>query len=569
MQRVLVSPMFARSERMSRFLRFAVEHALAGSASPKEYLVGIEVFDRTPDYDTRVDPIVRVEARRLRTKLKAYYAAEGASDPVLIEFPKGAYAPAFLHRDSTSMKRPEQSVPTAMAVLPFANLSPEHEDDYFSDGLTEELILLLTRVQGLRVVAWSSASQFRGKEQDLFAIRENLKAGVILRGSVRRAAGRIRATAQLIDTATGSYLWSEAFDRSLSDVVGMQQEIARAIVETLRLAWAPAQPPVEPPKKLNLECYNLCLQARFHGNRRTPEGLLKSVACYEQAIAADPESPVAHAGLADAYSLLSDYGIMHPREAMPRAEAAAQKALELDPCSAEALSALAFIRSLFDWKWREAEALYLRAIAINPSYSKARHWFGVDALALLGRFDEAESQVQAARESDPLSLILHEGIAYIRLLRRDYDGAIDEFRRVGELDPGFYKAYSGQGRVLSLIGRYDEAIAMFEKALSIAGDLPNVVAALGQTRALAGRRQEACECLERLNAIAQRRHLASSCYAILHLGLGDREKSLDWLERGCDQHESQIAGVYVHPVYDPLRAEPRFQKLLQRIGFLP
>ena len=164
---------------------------------------------------------------------------------------------------------------------------------------------------------------------------------------------------------------------------------------------------------------------------------------------------------------------------------------------------------------------------------------------------------------------MHEGIAYIRLLRRDYDSAIEEFRRVAELDPGFYKAYSGQGRVLSLIGRYDEAIAMFEKALSIAGDLPNVVAALGQTLALAGKRQEACECLERLNTMAQQRHLASSCYAILFLGLGDREKSLDWLERGCDQHESQIAGVHVHPVYDPLRAEPRFHKILQRIGFLP
>jgi len=569
LEKVLASPIFARSERISRFLRFAVEHALAGSASPiKEYLVGVEVFDRAPDYDPRVDPIVRVEARRLRTKLRTYYGSHGASDLVLIEFPKGAYAPVFLARDTAAVIQAEKVAPTAMAVLPFANLSPKDDDDYFSDGLTEELILLLTRVQGLRVVAWTSASQFRGKEQDLLSIRESLKAGVILRGSVRRAAGRVRATAQLIDTATGSYLWSEAFDRSLSDVVGMQQEIAGAIVETLRLAWTPAQPQNQPQKKLNLECYNLCLQARFHGNRRTQEGLLKSVACYEQAIAKDPDSPVAHAGLADAYSLLADYGIMHPGEAMSRARAAAQKALELDPYSPEALSALACIRSLFDWKWKEGEALYRRAIALNPGYSRARHWFGVDELALLGRFDEAESQVQAARESDPLSLILHEGIAYIRLLRRDYDGAMEEFRRVAELDPGFYKAYSGQGRVLSLTGQYDGAITMFEKALNIAGETPNIIAALGQTLALAGRRREACECLERLTAMAQQRHLSSSCFAILHLGLGDVEKSLDWLEHGCDQHELQIGGVHVHPVYDPLRGEPRFQKILERIGFL-
>ena len=554
---------------MSRFLRFTVDHALAGSASTiKEYLVGVEVFDRAPDYDPRVDPIVRVEARRLRTKLRAYYGSHGESDPVVIEFPKGAYAPTFRTRDAEAAGHPQPAAPTAVAVLPFANLSPEREDDYFSDGLTEELILLLTRVQGLRVVAWSSASQFRGREQDLASIRDTLKAGAILRGSVRRTADRVRATAQLIDTETGSYLWSEAFDRGLSDVVDMQQDIAGAIVETLRLAWIPAQPRVGPPKKLNLDCYTLCLKARFHGNRRTQDGLLQGVACYEQAIAKDPESPVAHAGLADAYSLLADYGIMHPREAMPRARAAAQKALELDPGSAEALCALACIRSLFDWKWQEGEALYRRAIALNPGYSRARHWFGVDALALLGRFDEAEAQVQAARESDPLSLILHEGIAYIRMLRRDYDGAIDEFRRVAELDPGFYKAYSGQGRVLSLTGEYDAAIGMFQKALSVAGEIPNVVAALGQTFALAGRRKQACDCLERLTAMAEGRYLSSSCFAILHLGLGDVEKSLEWLERACDQHELQIGGVHVHPVYDPLRSEARFQNILERIGFL-
>ncbi|HSP70589.1 MAG TPA: tetratricopeptide repeat protein [Bryobacteraceae bacterium] len=555
---------------MSRFLRFAVEHALAGSTTAiKEYLVGVEVFDRAEDFDPRVDPIVRVEARRLRTKLKAYYGSDGASDQVLIEFPKGAYAPVFRSHEPAAIVRPEQSAHTAMAVMPFSNLSAESEDDYFSDGLAEELVLLLTRVQGLRVVAWSSASQFRGKEQDLLSIRESLKAGVILRGSVRRAAGRVRATAQLIDTATGSYLWSEAFDRSLSDVVDMQQEIARAIVDTLQLAWTPAQRPAQPARKLNLECYNLCLQGRFHGNRRTQPGLLQSVSCYEQATHIDPESPQAHAGLADAYSLLADYGIMHPHQAMPRAEAAARKALELDPESAEALSALAFIQSLFAWKWKEAEALYRRAIAIRPSYSKARHWFGVDALALLGRFDEAEAQVQAARESDPLSLILHEGIAYIRLLGRDYDGALGELQRLAELDPGFYKAYTGQGRVLSLTGQYEHAIVMFEKARSIAGDQPNIVAALGQTLALAGGRAQARDCLKRLKEMANQRHVASVCFAILHLGLGEMEEALTWLEHACDQHEPQIGGVNVHPLYDPIRGEPRFQEILQRVGFLP
>ena len=570
LDRILRSPLFARSSRMSRFLRFGVESALVNpGATIKEYLVGLEVFDRPPDYDPRMDPIVRVEARRLRAKLKAYYAVTGSADPVRIDFPKGAYNAVLRSRDANKHGAgPDETAQTAVAVLPFANLSPQTGDDYFSDGLTEELILLLTRVKGLRVVAWYSASQFRGREQDLTSIREDLKAAVILQGSVRRTSGRVRVTAQLIDTSSGSYLWSEGFDRNLIDVVGIQQEIARAIVETLRLAWIPAQVSEQPRKQLNLECYNLCLQARFHLNSRTQEGILNGVQCYEHAIGNDPESAVAHAGLADAYSLLADYGVKHPREVMPLAEAAAQRALELDPSSAEALSAMAFIRSIFDWKWEEAETLFRRAIAINPGYAKARHWFGVDALALLGRFDEAEVEVQLARELDPLSLILSEGIAYVRMLRGDYEGAVVEFRQIAGLDPGFYKAYSGLGRVFSLMGNYDEAVTMFDKARSITGDLPSIMGALGQTLALSGKKDEARQCLRKLEEMSRSRHVQSAAFAILHLGLGEVDHCLTWLEIACEQHESQIVALKVHPVYDPLRSEPRFKTILQRIGFL-
>src|SRR5436190_11496803 len=339
LDRILRSPLFARSERMSRFLRFSVENTLATPGSGiKEYLVGVEVFDRPADYNPQVDPIVRVEARRLRTKLKSYYAGAGSTDPVLIDFPKGAYTAVFRSSEPGCAAVPEQLSQSAIAVLPFANLCQGPGDDYFSDGLTEELILLLTRVKGLRVVAWYSASQFRGREQDLPSIREDLKAAMILRGSVRRTGERVRVTAQLIDTSSGSYLWSEAFDRDLIDVVGIQQEIAQAIVATLRLSWIPMQAIVPQRRPLNVDCYNLCLQARFHLNGRTQEGILNSLRCYQQAVENDPESAVAHAGLADAYSLLSDYGVKHPNEVMPLAEAAAQRALELDPDSAEALS---------------------------------------------------------------------------------------------------------------------------------------------------------------------------------------------------------------------------------------
>ena len=582
LEKLLASPLFARSGRMSRFLRFSVEHALAGTEDQvKEYLVGVEVFDRDGDYDPRVDPIVRVEARRLREKICAYYESAGKADPVQIEFPKGVYTPVFRLRDAppTAPAAPEPKH-TSIAVLPFANLSPQSGDDYFSDGLTEELILLLTRVQGLRVVAWHSASQLRGREQDLGSLREQLNVDVALCGSVRRSDSRVRVTAQLIHTGTGAYLWSEGFDGDLHDVMSIQEEIARTIVETLKLALHPAEdapaagkPPARvprrAPKRVNVECYNLCLQARFQARPRTAAGLRRSLECYTQAIAMDPESAPAHAGLADAYSLLADYGILHPREAMPRAEAAAQRALELDPDSAEANTALAFIRSVFDWKWEQGEALYRRAIALNPGYSQARHWFGIDFLAILGRFDEAGPQLQIARELDPLSLITHEGSAYLRLLRRDYEGCLKELEQINALDADFYKVYSGIGRAFGLMGKFDQAIAMLQKAHDAHVGVPSVIGALGQTLAMAGRIAEARGCLDQLHSLARVQYVSSTCFAVVHLGLGERERALEWLENGCAQHELPLTMIHTHPIYDPLRGEPRFHALLRRMRFLP
>ena len=345
---------------MSRFLRFGVEHALAGTGHQvKEYLVGVDVFDRPKDYDPRVDPIVRVEARRLRAKLRSYYASSGKTDELIIEFPKGAYAAAF-HLKTCAQNivlAPATAVETSIAVLPFANLSPGpalgKDEDYFSDGLTEELILRLTRMKGLRVVAWYSASKFRGREEDLIEIRNQLKVGVVLRGSVRRTESRVRVTVQLIDAASGAFLWADAFERGMHDMVAIQQEIAHSIVATLRPTLGGMVEPVESIQKLNPECYNLCLEGRFHANGRNAEGLQRSVLCYQRAIEHDPHSAFAHAGLADAYSLLADYGIVHPHEVMPLAESSTRRALELDENSAEAYNSLAFIQATFHWNWTE------------------------------------------------------------------------------------------------------------------------------------------------------------------------------------------------------------------------
>ena len=371
MPRILKSRHFARAERLRRFLTYVVEQSLAGNGHLKEHAVGIDVFDRKLDYDPRIDPIVRVEARRLRSRLQAYYESDGQNEIARIELPKGTYAPLFRMREALDAANCEERAPS-IAVLPFVNLTQDETDTYFSDGLTEELIHLLTRVPELRVVSWNSASQLRGKEQDLAAVREQLGVGAVLRGSVRRTNSTVRVSVQLIDTGTGAYLWSEMYDRSPQDIFSIQEEIAHSIVGTLRIALtnkgsgATAAHP-------NLACFNLCLQARFHLSRRTLEGIRKAAACYEQAVAADPASAQAHAGLANSYVLLSVYGVEPTLEAMPKARQAAQQALALNPEEAEAHTELAYIRSTFDWQWGDGEALYRRAIATNPSYAQARH----------------------------------------------------------------------------------------------------------------------------------------------------------------------------------------------------
>jgi TolB-like protein/Flp pilus assembly protein TadD len=573
--KILASRLFARSERLCRFLRFCVEQTLQEKSEQlKEQSVGVEVFDRKGDYDPRTDPIVRVEARRLRSKLKDYYASFGRPDCVLIDLPKGAYVPFFRMRTPTqnvSRQQTPANDPTAersIAVLPFTNLTPEAEADYFSDGLAEELIHLLTRIPRLRVVAWSSMSLLRGREQDLAGIREQLKVATVLRGSVRRTQERVRVTAQLIDAESGAYLWSEVYDRQLENVVAIQEEMARAIVDTLRLtlAW---RGDGATRKATNLACYNLCLQGRFHANKRTPEGLRQSVMCFEQAVAADESSADAYAGLADAYSLLADYGTTNPEEVILQATQAAEKALRLDPQSGEAHVSLAFIRSSYEWNWESGESLYRRAIELNPGYSRAHHWYGSDFLAPLGRFDEALASVRTACHLDPLSPIIAEGIGYVHMLRRDYPSALREHQKLQDLDPLFYKAYSSTGRVLSLMGRYEEALACFERARALAGDVPNILSATAQTLAAAGFVWEARSLLDHLQLMAKSQWIASSCLAIVQLGLGDHQAALALLEAACDKREWAVLGLNVHPIFDPVRSEPRFHKMLDRVGFLP
>jgi TolB-like protein/Tfp pilus assembly protein PilF len=452
-----------------------------------------------------------------------------------------------------------------IAVLPFDNVGGEPENGYFSDGLTEDLIHALTRVPGLRVVAWGSAAKMRGREADLRAIGQQLRVGTVLMGAVRKANDQVRVTARLVDTASGYYLWSESYDRRVEDVFALQDEIARTIAEMLTRRLVQHAPAGGGRRAESPDAYALYLKGRFFWNKRTNEGLLKSVEYFDQAIAADPGLAVAHSGRADAYCLLADYAVLHPRDVMPHARAAARAALDLDPRSAEAHVSYALIRSTYDWEWDEAEAFYRRALELNPGYATAHHWFAVDYLAARGRFDEARREIELARELDPLSLIILESRVYLFTLERRFDRATDGYRELIEFDPTFYKAYTSLARVYSLRGMHDEALEMMRKGHALAGDSPSVLGALGQISAVGGRHAEARAVLGELTRLAAERYVPSTAFALVHTGLGEVTQALDWLEKGCDQHELPMTALKVHPIYDRLRADPRFSRLLARM----
>lgn len=557
---------------MSRLLRFVVQRSLAGQAADlKEYLLGVEVFDRTPAFDPRTDPIVRVEARRLRAKLKSYYESEGQEDGIVIEIPTGGYAAAFRLRGEVRAECPAEENPaTSIAVLPFSNLSPEPDAEYFSDGLTEELIHALTKVRGLRVVAWATAAQLKDGRDDYAAVGRRLMVGSVLQGSVRRSGERLRITVRLVLTESGQYLWAETYDRWMADLFDIQEDIAREIAESLRVQLLGAQPQEEGARKRwNVDAYDRYLQGRYQWNKRTLDGFHAAIRLFSQAVEIDAEFALAFAGLADTYSLMAELGLASTKDTMPMAKAAALRALELDPLLAEAHTSLGLIESLFEWKWQEGAMRYRRALELHPGYATAQHWYAGDYLAMLGRFDEAIDGMRRAVQLDPLSVAIQDTMAHVYMLARRYDEALEEYRRTLEARGRHYKFLTGMGRVYTHMGRYDEALSLFEEARVMPGSLPSLLGAMAQTYGLGGQADKARALLAELDEMARHRYVPSTARALGHLGLGEKEQALDWLEGACERRELPVCTMGVHPGYDTLRGHPRYEVLVRRLGLRP
>jgi len=463
---------------------------------------------------------------------------------------------------------PKQDKPIpAIVVLPLADRSPQKDQEYFCDGLTEELIDALAKIEGWMVVSRTSAFAFKGKEQDIRAIGTQLNVSHALEGSVRKSGNRLRIATQLINVADGFQLWSEKYDRELDDVFAIQDDIAAAIVKKLKMKLTGEQESqlVKRHTK-NLEAYNLYLQARFHLNKRTEEGLKKGVAYCEQAISLEPRYAVAFAGLADGFTLQCFQGFLPPAEAMPKAKAAAEQALAIDETLPEAHTSLGCIHAIYDRNWPDAEKEFERAIALSPNHSIAHYWYALWYLLPTGRFERCVEEIKKAQELDPLSLVLNTGMGWQFYFARQYDRALEAVRTTLELDENFIFARDILGQVYEQQGMYEQAIAELKQAVALSSRRTLSLRSLGHAYALAGRRAEAQQVLDDLLKRAEQKYVSPYDIAVLYVGLDDKESAFTCLEKAYEEHSGWLVFLNVEPKFDSLRADPRFQTLLKKVG---
>jgi TolB-like protein/Flp pilus assembly protein TadD len=455
----------------------------------------------------------------------------------------------------------------SLAILPLVNLSGDPGEEYFADGMTEALIADLAGLGGLRVISRTSVMRFKGSDEPLPEIARKLGVEGIVEGSVFRAGNRVRITAQLVHGPTDSHLWARSYERDLGDVLALQGEVARAVAREIHLS-------LDPQEQLRLEgrgsvppetqeCY---LLGRYLLNQRTTAALEKSVEHFERAIEGAPNYAAAYSGLADSLALLAGAGHGRPaRDLVERARGAATRALELDEHLAVAHTSLAFLRFKFDWDWPGAEAAFRRALELSPGDASAHHWYAL-FLSALGRHQEAEAHVQEARQLDPLSLIIRVAAARVLQFARDFDRAIEHCREALELEPGYAEAHFNLGMCCLHKSMYPEAIDELEKAVALSGERPLFLAVLGNALARSGRTDEAQGILVRLRALSQAQPVSSTAFAILHLGLGESDRSFDAMEEAIDGRDGMIVFLDVDPLSDGVRTHPRVTGFLRRLG---
>ena len=456
-------------------------------------------------------------------------------------------------RATASRKSRSRGAIDSLAVLPLVNAGANAEMEYLSDGITESIINALSQLPKLRVVARSTVFRYKGREVDEHVVGRELGVRAVLTGRVRHVGDMLRIGIELIDVETDAHLWGEHYNRQLSDIFEVQEEIAREISEKLRMKLTGKE-----RKRLvkrhteNAEAYQLYLKGRYYWNKRTRESLKKGIEYFQQAIEKDSQYALAYTGLADCYNSLNRFGWLSPDEAMPKAKEAAERALAIDGKLAEAHNSRAFVAENYEWDWPLAEREYKRAIELNPNYATAHQWYG-EYLAATGRFDEGLEELKQAERLDPLSLIINSDLGLPFFFARQYDEAIEQWRKTVELDPNFWLAHYALALVYEQKGMYEEAISESKKALNLFVDSPWVLGGLGHIYAVSGHRNEAYQVLDELKERAQKCYVSPFDVALIHAGLGETDEALEWLEKAYEERNQWLTWLRVEPRLDGLR----------------
>ena len=529
----------------------------------------MEVFDRTSDYDPNIDAIVRVEARRLRAKLKAYYEeGPGKNDPVLIGLRPGSYVPVFRWLDAQPAKHGAEigvvlpASGTCVAVLPFVNMSREPEQDYFCDGITEEITNSLTRVAGLKVIARTSAFHFKGTSIDIREVGQRLGANLVIEGSVRKADQHLRITAQAIQTESGHHLWSETFRRELKDVFAIQEEIAQSVADLLRLPTQEEHGAVRHSAP-DLDAYTRYLRARFLIHQQTPETLRAALAQLRKLTETYPDYAPAYSGMAEASGLLALFGVVSGRDVYPEVKANAERGYALDPESGDTCTVLASLRAWFEHRWDEADEMYDRALKLQPSHPAA-HMFRAMALLCRGEIEGAESGLRRSTELNPLSASDCARMAYLQYIKGDYSSAAEHLRQSFELDRDYPEARLYEGLLHFQQRRYDAVIQCLSPSVS-----PLDIGLLAAAYAQEGSLSRAGECIERLHELAGGHYVTPLAEGFAAVGMGDFDVALKCLDEAIEHKTNFVNLLAVEPFFHPVRTDRKFARLLKKLNLPP
>src|SRR6266851_450451 len=516
-------------------------------------------FELTPEGLKRTESADELPKKAPRNRAWIYVVIVGGAISVSLFF-FGRYTATSKQSGLTEL--PAKSI----AVLPFENLSEEKGNAYFAEGIQDEILARLSKIADLKVISRTSTQKYKSAPDNLREIAKQLGVTNILEGSVQKSANQVRVTVQLINALNDTHLWGDTYDRKLTDIFAVESDIATTIADTLQAKLSGAEKQLITARPTSdLTAYELYLKGRSLWGKRSGDNIPKAIAFYEQAIARDPNYALAYAGLGEAYAILPAYTATAPQDAYPKAKAAAVKALQLDDKLAEAHTALAFILCIGDLDMAGSISEFQRAIALNPNYATAHHWYGNGPLLALGRFDEAIAEGKRAIELDPLSPIINADLGRNLYNARRYDEAIAQLRKTLEIDPTFYYTHYNLGIALQRKGDVPAAIAEYTKAQQLSDDL-FVQVLLAAAKAQSGDKDAAIQMLAEQEELSQHRHVRACCRTLLYLSLGNRDEAIQQLEQGIADHDSlTVSLIKVDPMLDPLRGDPRFEALVQKV----